>query len=1012
MKFIFFSIVFIIFSTSFLSAQKYVVRGTVTEVGTGETLPGVVISSPDNLNIGTYTDEEGNFEIELPEDIKQVAFTCVGFQKKEVPVYSGMPDLKIEMAPSEEALDEIIVTGYTSQSKNKIAGSISKLAGESIELVPVASVDQALQGRIPGLYVASASGLPGTPGRVTIRGIGSLQDGNTNPLYIVDGVPITPASFSALNPEDFESFSILKDAASSAQYGSRAANGVVVITTKKGEANKDGKPTIRYQGQIGFSKVNNSKWDMMNADQRLQFEEILQDPAFPGWAYSSKNPYNADGSAKTSEDYAYGEKYLNGLRNSDNNLSKKILRTALNQSHNLSASGGTNSTTYYLSGGYYQQDGVLPNSGIKRYNLRSNVQYSSNKLKMGLNIGLGYADAKVTEGDFDVSETNPVAALYLSLPYEQLYNDDGSLATGTNKYGSNALSMFKDIKRNEGQIKSTTSANISYQLTEDLKLTGVVGMDFQQFHNTTYTRPDSYLGSLVDPGEQGSYQDMYINKLGLIATGGITYKKLWDGNKHEIETNLLTEVNQNKYNSSGFIGYGLVSGIENTPAGVTAGTSGNSFIPVINGNRSLNVLYSQIGLFRYTYANKYTVTASLRNDNSSQVPKENRNKMFYAFGGNWDISKEHFMEDKDFINSLRLRLSYGRTGNASGFASDFGYRGLLGASNYGGMSALIPVYAANPDYNWELNYMGNVGLDFELFQNRVWGGVDVYNRTTSGLFVEKKLSYTSGFESMATNEGKVRNRGIEFYVGGEVLRQKDFSLNLGLNFAYNQNRIMSLGDEDEFVTEEYSINRVGMPIGQFYMVRWAGVDPATGAPMYLDGDGNITYTYNPDDAVAVKGSFDPPIKGGFTLDARYKNFELSALFSFIKGMYRLNTAQFFKTSADSNYRQYNQSVDMLNIWQKPGDITDHPGASYTRYMTDRELQKADYIKLRNIMLSYKLPLGTNMKKHIKELRFFAQGQNLITWTSFKAFDPEDDNNWYQYEYPLPKTVTAGVNITF
>lgn len=1002
------TIVLLFSSTLSLFAEKYVVKGIVIEAGTQETLSGVVVSSPDNPALGTFTDIDGNFEIEITDNITELSFTYMGFKKAEVDVFSGMAALTVELKPADEVLDEVIITGYTSQSKNKIVGAIAKLDAECVELAPVASIDQALQGRIPGLYVASASGLPGTPGRVTIRGIGSLQGGNTNPLYIIDGVPIEPASFAALNPEDFDSITVLKDAASSAQYGSRAANGVIVITTKKGEQNKDGKPTIRYQGQFGFSKVNNSKWDMMNASQRLQFEEILQDPQFLGWQYSNKNQYNTDGSLKTAEDYAYGESMLNTLRNSDNGLSNKILRTAFNQSHGLSVSGGAGSTSYYISGGFYQQDGVLNNSGIKRYNLRSNVQHSTYKLKLGLNVGLGYADARVTEGDFDVSETNPVAALYLSLPYEQLYNEDGSLATGTNKYGANALSMFKDIKRKEYQMKGTISANLAYQLTEDLKLTGVTGVDYQQFHNTCYTRPDSYLGSLVDPGGRGSYDDQYINKTGFIATGGLNYMKLF-GNKHEVEANVLAEINQKIYNSSGFTGYGLVSGIENTPAGTTPGST---FAPTIGGARSQNVLYSQIGIFRYTYDNKYSLSASLRNDNSSQVPKENRNKMFYAFGGNWDISQESFLERNKVISTLRLRMSYGRTGNASGFATDFGYKGLLGSSSYGGQSALVPVYPANPKYNWELNYTGNVGIDFGIFDNRVWGGAEVYNRTTSGLFVEKRLSYTSGFESMATNEGKVRNRGIEFYVGGDVIRQKDLTLTLGFNLAYNKNKILSLGSEDEFVTEEYSINRVGSPIGQFYMVRWAGVDPQTGAPMYLDADGNMTYTYNLDDAVAVKGSYDPPLKGGFTIDVHYKNFEFSTLLSFIHGMHRLNTAEFFKTSADANYRQYNQSTDMLNIWQKPGDITDHPGASYTRYMTDRELQNADYIKLRNVLVGYNVPLKNTEKSGIQSLRFFVQAQNLVTLTKFKAFDPEDDNNWYQYEYPMPRTVTGGVSITF
>ena len=221
---------------------------------------------------------------------------------------------------------------------------------------------------------------------------------------------------------------------------------------------------------------------------------------------------------------------------------------------------------------------------------------------------------------------------------------------------------------------------------------------------------------------------------------------------------------------------------------------------------------------------------------------------------------------------------------------------------------------------------------------------------------------------------------------------------------------MDVEDGDQFITEDYSINRVGLPLGHFYMVRWAGVDPENGAPMYYTADGELTYTYNPDNAVPVKGSFDPPLKGGFNLKARYKEFELSALFTFIHGMYRLNTAEFYRTSADSNYRQYNQSREMLNIWQNPGDVTDHPAACYPRYMTDRELQKADYLKLRNVQFSYTVPLCGRMQQLFERVRFFVQGQNLFTATKFKAFDPEDDNNWYQYEYPLPLSVTAGINI--
>lgn len=995
---------FLLFFSQIL-AQNHSVGGIVKDIMTSEPLIGVVVSLPDN-SYGVTTNVDGRYEINISQHDTALKFSYIGYRDSLITVKPNQKVLDVMMRASVYSLMDVVVVGYTTQNKNKITGSVSLIDGANINSTPVASVDQALQGRVPGLYVASASGLPGTPGRVTIRGIGSLQGANTNPLYIIDGVPVEPASFAALNPEDFETYTVLKDAASAAQYGSRAANGVIVITTKSGKSYENGKPRIQYQAQFGASKASDSKWNMMNTNQRLQFEEILQDPAFPGWQYSRNNKFNADGSPKSEADYIFGDNYLNNLRSSNHKLKDEILRTAFTQSHDLSLSGGNNKTSYYLSGSYFQQDGVLHNSGLKRYNLRSNVQYNSGGLNLGLNIGLGYSDAKVTEGDFDVSETNPIAALYLALPYEKLYNSDGSLATGTNKYGANALSMFKDVTRKEEQIKSITSLNLSYRLTENFKLTGTGGIDFQQFHNTCFVKPDSYLGSLVDPGGQGSYEDQYINKVAFITTGGLVYNHSWG--KHEIEANLLGEMNQNKISSSGFTGYGLIPGIENTPAGIGQ----NSLTPLINGQRSHSILLSQIGIFSYSYSRKYNFSGSLRRDGSSRAPKANRYKTFYAIGGNWDITQEDFMQGTDVFNSLKMRVSYGRMGNASGFASDFGYRGLWGAGSYGGISALVPVYPANPNYNWELNYIGNVGVDFVLFKDRIRGGIDLYNRITSDLFVEKQLSYTSGFKSIATNAGKIRNRGVEAYLEGGIIKKKDLTLTLGLNLAYNKNKILSLGDEDEFITEDYSINRVGLPLGQFYMVRWAGVDPQTGAPTYLDADGKITHIFNPDDAVPVKGSFDPPLKGGFTINVQYKKFELAALFTFINGMYRLNTAELFRTSADANYRQYNQSVEMLDIWQKPGDITNNPAPSYPRYMTDRELQRADYLKLRNIRLNYTVPLGAGIKKHIRRLNVFAQGQNLITWTNFKAFDPEDDNNWYQYEYPLPQTITAGFNISF
>lgn len=993
-------------------AQQKTITVTVTDQTNKQIIPGAILVNPINSQ-SFVTDKDGKATISLDKDFINLMVSMMGYQTQTLKINNQQPEVFINLAADNKELSEIVITGYTKQSRVHTTGAINTIEGNTISRMPVSSFDQALQGQIPGLYVASPSGQPGAAGRVTLRGIGSLQDENSSPLYILDGVPISDGSFSTLNPQNFENISVLKDAAATAQYGSRGANGVIVITSKKGTAWADGKARITYTGQQGFSSVNNSKWDMMNTTERLQFEEKLQDPNFPGWAYSKKNPNKLVNGAlvpKTSQDIIDDEIALNELRTVNNDWRKLLLRNGHTQSHDVSLSAGKENLKVFSSLSYFNQEGVLYNSGIERINLNNNIAYQSDKFSMSLNIGLGTTDNKLSESDFDVSETNPVASLYFALPYENPYDSTGKLLPGPNRFGSNALSMYQDVSRRERQYKSVISGNFSYKLTDDLKLTSTSGIDFQQINHKHIIRPDTYFGALVEQGERGSYTQRTNNFYSIISNIGVNYSKKW--NKHFIEVIGLAEINKTHLNHHGFTGYGLIPGLENTPGGITSGTSNNNLIPKVEGGTSENALVSQIGLFRYSNGNRFTVTASLRHDGSSRVPSSNRNKMFYAFGGSWNLGEEQIVKDWDIFSTVRLRASYGVTGNAAGFASDFGYRRLYGVTQYGGQNALVPVTPGNPNYNWEMNHVSDIGLEVGFFNNKLTAEIDYYNRVTSNLFVDKNLSLTTGFESIADNQGKIRNRGIDFRLTADIIRTTDFNLRLGINAAYNKNRILSLGDEKEIVTEDYSIHRVGHQLGHFYMVRWAGVNTQTGAPQYLDTEGNITDVYDPENAVLVKGSFDPPLKGGFTAQVGYKNLSVSALFTYIKGMYRLNTGELYRTSADVNYRVYNQSRSMLDFWQNPGDVSNNPSPQYERFMTDRELQSADYIKLRSLQVNYKIPSIKPLAKYYRELNVFAMGQNLVTWTPWKGQDPEDDNNWYQYEYPLPKTFTIGVNLTF
>lgn len=1001
-------------------AQERPLKGTVRDSLTQQPLIGVTVSVP-GTSSGVVTDAGGHYVITLPSGKASLRFSYIGYSELSLNVPQGNNTFDVSLSSTSQALTGVIVTGYTQQSKSRTTGAVTSLPAAVTTQAPVASFDVMLQGRAPGLYVGTPTGQPGEAGRVSIRGLGSIN-GDVNPLYVVDGVPVANNSFAALNPEDFETISILKDAAATAQYGSRAANGVIVITTKKGKAWDDGKVRVNYRGQFGVSNLNSSKWDMMNTSQRLQFEEILQDPNMPGWAYSANNPnklVNGIAVPKTAEDYAFGRSYLDSLGKINTDWRKHLMRQGRTQTHSLNVSGGNEKTSFYISGGYFNQEGIALNSGLERYSLRANIQNRSGRFKSTLNIGISTATIKYIQdegvaeeggaavGGGGITEKNPIAALYYALPYESPYGKPGP-----GRYGANALDAYANSLKKDNQMKAVMSFNETVDLTRDFQLIGTVGMDFQQNNTTDYLNADSWYGQLVSNGNQGSYQRGLSNRLGLVATGGLRYNKQW-GKEHEIEANLLSEVNKVKGNGFGFTGYGLVPELRNTPAGITPGTPDNNFIANVSGQTTPNrVLVSQIALFRYSYGERYTFSASLRRDGSSQVPEANRYKYFYAVGGNWNILAENFMKEVQAFSTLRMRASYGLTGNAGGFTSDYGFRTLYGPADYNGNKTLIPVTPGNPAYNWEMNRIGDVGLEFGFFRNRLRGEIDLYNRVTEGLFVNRNLSLTTGFPTMAANAGKVRNRGVELMLEGDAIKNRDFTLTLGLNLAYNKNKILSLGGEEQIFADEATMNMVGRPLGSFYAVRWKGVDPQTGAPIYLDKDGHETNTYNPDDAVPMKAAYDPPLVGGATVSVRYKRFDISVLVSFIHGMSRLNYPDLYAHSGSPNYRQYSQSKDMLDIWQKPGDISKYPGAQYATYFTTRDVTSADYVKLRNVTLGYNIPVPGHLSGAIRNVKVFASGQNLLSVMKWRGFDPEDANDIAQYEYPMPRTITGGINVTF
>ncbi|WP_160718073.1 SusC/RagA family TonB-linked outer membrane protein [Chitinophaga solisilvae] len=999
------------------AAQARLIKGVVSDSLTQQPLPGVAVQVAGTA-AGTTTDVNGAFSIHVAAG-QALRFVYMGYEEKTM-IPGARQEVSVWLSAASQSLSAVVVTGYTQQSKLRTTGAVSSLPAAAVTQAPVGSFDVMLQGRVPGLHTGTPTGQPGSAGRVSIRGLGSVN-GDVNPLYIVDGVPVANNSFAALNPDDFETISILKDAAATAPYGSRAANGVIVITTKKGKYREDGKARVYYSNQFGVSAVNSAKWDMMNTTERLRFEEILKDPLLPGWAYSRQNPeklVNGIGVPKTEADYISGDHYLDSLRNINTDWRKYLLRNGRMQSHNLSMSGGNEKTTFYLAAGYFNQEGVALNSGLERYSLRANIRNHSGRFTTALHIGISSAlvkyipDEGVAEeggaavGGGGITEKNPVAALYYALPYESPYGKPGA-----GRYGANALDAYANMQLKDQQLKGILSLQETVQLNKELQLTGTLGMDFQQVNHTGYLNPDSWYGKLVSNGNQGSLDRKLTQRTGLVATGGLRYNRQWG--QHEVEANLLAEMNRIKGSGFGFTGFGLISELSGTPNAVTPGTGENNFIPVLSGQTTPDrLLLSQIALFRYSFSDKYTLSASLRRDGSSQVPAANRYRFFYALGGSWNILAEEWMQQQSALSTLRLRASYGLTGNAGGFMSDYGFRTLYGTAHYGSGAALVPQSPGNAAYTWETNRIGDIGLEFGFFRNRLRGEVDVYNRVTEGLFINRNLSLTTGFSTIASNAGKVRNSGVELMLEGDIIRRKELTLTLGVNMAYNKNRILSLGEEEQIFADEATINLAGRPLGTFRAVRWKGVDPQTGAPVYLDKNGKETNTYNPDDAVPLPAKYDPSLTGGITAALHYKRFECAVLVSFISGMSRLNYPDMYAHTGDAAYRRYSQSKDMLNIWQRPGDISRYPGAQYATYFTSRDITSADYVKLRNVMLGYNIPVSRHMAGAVRNIKVFATGQNLLSFMKWRGFDPEDANDIAQYEYPMPRTVAGGIQVTF
>lgn len=1007
-----------------VNAQNRGISGVVTAKEDGMSIPGVSVFVK-GTTIGTITQIDGNYNLEIPNDAATLVFSFVGMVTQEIAV-EGQSSINVVLESESIGVEEVVVSAYGTKGKVGLKGAISTVSAKELEQVPVATFDQMLQGKAAGLHIVSGSGQPGSgETKVRIRGNGSIMASN-EPLYVVDGVPIEPGVFASLNANDFENIAVLKDASSTAIYGSRASNGVVLITTKRG---KSGKTKVNYRHQSGLSFKTHEKFDMMDTSEKLWFEEVAQKG--PGWEFSSVNPnYLTLGT----EARAHQDAELARLRGIDTNWQDHIFQTGKTMSNEINLSGGNEKTRFYLSYQNYYQEGLSDRSDISRNTGRLNLDHQvSEKVKIGLITSIGQSKLNMIESEGGIALNNPFAAVYLANPWENPYDAAGNLQPGAylynnpyltdeqnseyyhayNNTGANVLDLMSNSTSKKEETKFVGAFNISWDILPYLTAKSNYGIDYRHSLLERWVSPDAYASESAGDGDahrDGEISEDFQRRVETTFTNTLDFKKML-GDKHLLGAVVGTEYVKRDYNNFGFTGYGLEPKLPETPAAITPGTNENNYIPTIGGYKAERAMFSVFSLVNYTYNDKYTLSASLRRDGSSAFGENNKYGTFYSAGLTWDITREDFMTSIDWVDNLKFRTSYGTNGNQSGL-DHYEHLTLWTNGEYASQPGYSLLQTGDPNIQWEVANKFNVGIDFNVLANRLSGTLDFYNDITSELFISQTFSAWAGVidNRKITNAGKVLNRGVELMLRYDLIRKRDLTWSIGTTLSYNKNEILDLGQVKEFETGT-SIVREGLPINSHYVVKWAGVNPANGDALYYTKDGEITNKYSADDAVADFGSSEPPFFGGFDTNVSYKGFELVANFSFAQGFYRFNNQKFFQENP--NFAQFNQSTTMLDVWRKPGDVTDIQGVHSERFFSSKDIEDASYVRFRNLTLAYNVPKNfLNKINFIEGVRVYAQGQNLYTWTKWTGFDPEDSNNIAHYEYPTPRTISFGLDVNF
>ena len=961
-----------------LFAQSgYKVKGHVVSAEDNEPMVGVTILEKGTTN-GVITDIDGNYTLEIKGTASAtLLFSYIGMQSQAHEVSAKTGTLNVRLVSDAALIDEVVVVAYGTRKKGTIAGAVSTVKAEKLENVPAAGFDQSLQGQTPGLSVISNSGEPSKAAVFQIRGTNSINSG-TSPLFILDGVPISSADFNTISPGDIESISVLKDASSTSIYGARAANGVVVITSKRGLAMDKAKVTLR--GQWGFSQLaSGDNWMMMNTPERIQFEKEI--------------------GLDTGKDY-------NLLSRTDINWLDKVFNDrAPLQSYELSVNRATDRLNYYVSGGFYDQDGIAQSSTFRRYNMRANAEVkASNWLKIGTNTMMAYEEiAQAEEGDMALY--TPISGSRFMLPYWNPYNADGSLASendGTWKgTGQNPIEWMANNPVEHKKYKLLSTVFVDITPVKNLTVRAQFGADYS--HSTSFMK--SYPSYIINnnSGRAGRSSSDILN-----LTETLTANYRWTL-KDDHSFNFMLGQEGIDYRSTGF-------------QVVTRGQTINRLTNIASGTRAsswkdANTEHAFISLFfrtEYNYKDLYYAEVAARTDASSRFGKDHRWGAFWSLGFMWNIKNEAFLKDVEWLTGAQIKLSTGTSGNST--IPDYDHLALVsGNANYLDQAGLYPLQSGNEDLGWEQTWANNIGMSVGLF-NRLNVNLDFYHKKTTNILMFVPQSYAmTGESGHWDNIGAMMNRGVEVAVDGDVVRTKDFTWNMSANFSYNKNKLLELyNGVEEYVNSTTGLKyMVGHPVTEFFLNRYAGVNPANGDALWYTADGEITTEFREEDKVMTGKAYESPWAGGFGTTLMWKGLSLSAQFSWMAKRYVMNNDRFFEES-NGIYSTYNQSKRLLyDRWKKPGDITDIPRYDVVAKLDDRFLENTSFLRLKNLTLAYSLPQSLLRKANFfSAARVYLQGQNLLTWTGFTGLDPEVASNIYRAQYPASRQFTLGVEVSF